>query len=405
MTSELANFAARLREFISASIPVIADATQSTSEFQNGNGPLRLGGCEQDFNALARELFGLQFNANTAYRTHCEARRASPRTVRHWTRIPTVPTTAFKEFEMTCLPPAQRSRVFHSSGTTEQRPSRHFHNAESLAVYEASLWPWFSAQVLPDLRFTRCGLRIAVLTPPPAQAPHSSLIHMFETVRRELGQGERDYVGRIESDGTWSLDSNAAHDVLRVASGSNTPLVLLGTAFSFVHLLDGLAAQNLRFQLPSGSRVMETGGYKSRSRELHKGALHGLISHRLGVPPAHLVCEYGMSELSSQAYDKVAGDKWQVTRAPEVESCHLSRGTCHFHFPPWARAQIISPESGLEVGEGETGLVRVFDLANVFSVLAVQTEDLGVRRGDGFELLGRAALAEARGCSLMAVTS
>jgi hypothetical protein len=112
-----------------------------------------------------------------------------------------------------------------------------------------------------------------------------------------------------------------------------------------------------------------------------------------------------MSELSSQAYDQVAGDKWQVTRAPEVESCHLPRGTCHFHFPPWARAQIISPESGLEVGEGETGLVRVFDLANVFSVLAVQTEDLGVRRGDGFELLGRAALAEPRGCSLMTVNS
>jgi len=28
---------------------------------------------------------------------------------------------------------------------------------------------------------------------------------------------------------------------------------------------------------------------------------------------------------------------------------------------------------------------------------------LGVRRGDGFELIGRAALAEPRGCSLMTV--
>jgi hypothetical protein len=63
--------------------------------------------------------------------------------------------------------------------------------------------------------------------------------------------------------------------------------------------------------------------------------------------------------------------------------------------------QIISPETGLEVADGETGLIRVFDLANVFSVMAIQTEDLGVRRGDGFELIGRAPLAEARGCSLM----
>lgn len=65
----------------------------------------------------------------------------------------------------------------------------------------------------------------------------------------------------------------------------------------------------------------------------------------------------------------------------------------------------MSPETGQPVEEGQTGLIRVFDLANVYSVMAVQTEDLAVRRGDGFELVGRAALAEARGCSLMAQQS
>ena len=65
--------------------------------------------------------------------------------------------------------------------------------------------------------------------------------------------------------------------------------------------------------------------------------------------------------------------------------------------------QIISPETGREVGEGETGLIRVFDLANVYSVMAIQTEDLGIRRGDGFKLLGRAGSAEPRGCSLLGV--
>jgi hypothetical protein len=72
-------------------------------------------------------------------------------------------------------------------------------------------------------------------------------------------------------------------------------------------------------------------------------------------------------------------------------------------FPPWARAEIISPESGRAVAEGERGLVRVFDLANVYSVQAIQTEDLGVRRGVGFELAGRTENAEPRGCSLMVV--
>jgi hypothetical protein len=75
-----------------------------------------------------------------------------------------------------------------------------------------------------------------------------------------------------------------------------------------------------------------------------------------------------------------------------------------FFFPPWARAQIISPETGCEVAEGGTGLIRIFDLANVYSVMAIQTEDLGIRRGVGFELIGRANHAEPRGCSLMALS-
>jgi len=145
-------------------------------------------------------------------------------------------------------------------------------------------------------------------------------------------------------------------------------------------------ARDLRVELPPGSRVMETGGYKNRSRVLPKAELHALITGRLGVPRENIICEYGMSELSSQAYD---------TPRPAPNAPRL------FRFPPWARVQMVSPETGREAAEGETGLIRIFDLANVFSVAAIQTEDLGVRRGDGFELIGRAQLAEPRGCSLM----
>jgi hypothetical protein len=315
-----------------------------------------------------------------------------------------VPTVAFKELELTCLPPAQRTHIFHSSGTTEQRPSRHFHNAESLAVYEASLWAGFARHVLTDLRFTIYDLRLAILTPSPEQAPRSSLVHMFETVRQRLDAPETVFLGRVARAGAWTLDCDTALARLTTDSKLQTPdarLLLLGTAFSFVHLLDFLAEQDLRLQFPPGSTVLETGGYKGRSRCLPKPELHALITERLGVSSSRIVCEYGMSELSSQAYDKVTGDKWQVTRSPGDESCHLPPVTCHFRFPPWARGQIVSPETGREVADGETGLIRVFDLANVFSVMAIQTEDLGIRRGDGFELIGRAELVEPRGCSLM----
>ncbi len=146
---------------------------------------------------------------------------------------------------------------------------------------------------------------------------------------------------------------------------------------------------------------METGGYKNRSRSMPKAELHALITKHLGVPRANIICEYGMSELSSQAY-AVTSDKWPVTSKDGAATHHSSLVTHHFQFPPWARVQIISPETGREVAEGETGLIRIFDLANVFSVAAIQTEDLGIRRGDDFELIGRAQLAEPRGCSLMA---
>jgi hypothetical protein len=165
----------------------------------------------------------------------------------------------------------------------------------------------------------------------------------------------------------------------------------------FVRLLDHLVEEELRFDLPAGSRVMETGGYKGRSRTLPQAELHALITRRLGIPSSHIICEYGMSELSSQAYDRAFGAT-PITQNASRRSSSVAR---HFHFPPWARVQIISPESGLEASDGETGLVRVFDLANACSCMAMQIEDLGIRRRDGFELIGRAPFAESRGCSLM----
>ena len=369
MNTELSNFAARLR---------FAPARRARDD---------------EFNELALELFALQLGSNPAYRKICAGRKLMPGAVEHWTEIPVVPTAVFKELELTCIPPAERNVVFHSSGTTEQKPSRHFHSAQSLAVYEALLWPWFKHNLFANSGFRIQDSELLVLTPPPAQVPHSSLVHMFETIRQKLGAPNTAFVGKLAADGSWALHFAAAVDAL--SPGRRTPdarpLLLLGTAFSFVHLMDHLVENDLWFQLPAGSRVMETGGYKNRSRSMPKAGLHQLIAERLGVPLENIVCEYGMSELSSQAYD------WRI-RNPESEI--RNRG---FQFPPWARFQIISPETGREVADGETGLIRIFDLANVFSVMAVQTEDLGVRRGERFELIGRAALAEARGCSLMTI--
>ena len=386
--------------------------------------PGTLKGGHQAFDELALELFALQFELNEPYCRLCKARWRSPETVEHWSAIPAVPAASFKEWELSCLSEDERTAVFYSSGTTVQSPSRHFHSAESLAVYEASLLGGFSGLGAPASPLAKSknrtlvgedagAPRLAILTPSREEAPNSSLVYMFDTIRRNLGAPESVFLGQCDEDGTWSLDRKRALELLRGSVVAESPVLLLGTAFSFVHLLDDLAEQNLIMHLPPGSIVLETGGYKGRSRSLPKAELYSCITKQLAIPNHGIISEYGMSELSSQAYDGRASGEGRGARSEHVS--HITHHTptlSRSHaltlqprpcsFPPWARAQVISAETGREVADGETGLIRVFDLANVFSVMAIQTEDLAIRRGSGFELIGRAELAEARGCSLMA---
>ena len=372
MSSTLSDFAARLRDLIES-----REASGDASS-------------DRRFNKLALELFNLQFEHNLPYRRFCESRAMNPSRVAHWSEIPAIPTSAFKELELTSLPLEQRQRVFYSSGTTEQRPSRHFHSAESLGIYEASLFAFFKRHLLAD----QPRLTLLSITPSAEAAPNSSLVYMFDAIQRHL-QEESLFAGNLSGDASWTIDYDAALDFFQRSVDRDKPVLLVGTAFNFVHFLDHCAQANLCFSLPIGSRILETGGYKGRSRDVSKLELHELISKHLGVPESYIVTEYGMSELSSQAYDCAIPSSQVGKRLGARRNVRL------FRFPPWARTQIISPETGHAVAGGQTGLIRVFDLANIWSVMAIQTEDLAIAREDGFELLGRAPAAEPRGCSLM----
>ena len=317
-----------------------------------------IGGEGGDFDELSHDLFALQYEHVEPYRHLCESRRVTPQNVGP---IPAIPTTAFKDFEITSLPPSDRPTIFHSSGTSEQTPSRHFHNADSMALYEESLLTTFRQNLTPTPHTLS-------LTPSPECAPHSSLAHMMFCIQEKPA-----FTGTIE-DGAWTVNTALSFQKLQ---DLKTPVTLLGTAFSFVHLCDAIEP----IKLPPGSLIMETGGYKGRSRQLPKPELHSLISTTLDVPRENIRCEYGMCEISSQAYA-------------------MSNG--QFHFPHWARARVVSPETARQVSIGEPGLLEIVDLANVRSVLAVRTADLAVRHEEGFELIGRATHAEPRGCSLTA---
>lgn len=58
---------------------------------------------------------------------------------------------------------------------------------------------------------------------------------------------------------------------------------LLGASFSFVHVLDEMERQGRSFQLPFGSRLLDTGGFKGQSRELELDAFYEALSNAFGV--------------------------------------------------------------------------------------------------------------------------
>ena len=326
-----------------------------------------------DFETLALALHDLQVRHVPAIGALCRNRDITPSSIQQTHQIPAIPTTAFQDMAITSIPEKNRTSHFESSGTTATQPSVHWHHEVSLSLYESSLIRPFQHHVLNNHVWSG---HILALTPPPAEAPHSSLAHMAGQV---LDDGTI-YAGKWQNDG-WSIDSQTCESACAKAIHENEPLLLFGPAFSFLNWLDSTEGS---YELTNESRIMETGGYKGRSRELPKNEFHGLLSERLGVPESHIVCEYGMCELSSQAYDRTAGTNKE--RA--------------FRFPDWARPIIINTETGAPCEATETGLLRIIDLANVYSSIAIQTQDLARSIEDGFELLGRAQTAELRGCSL-----
>ena len=120
---------------------------------------------------------------------------------------------------------------------------------------------------------------------------------MIATVSRN--QNERVFFGQLGADGNWIIDLTSLRSALAGSTGYS--VCILGTAFLFVHLIDALAKLPLQHPLSVGSCVMETGGYKGKTRELSKADFHELISRHLGIRPNHIVTEYGRTELSSQA--------------------------------------------------------------------------------------------------------
>jgi hypothetical protein len=304
------------------------------------------------FEDIVLEVHAFQRVANAAYGRYC-AQFPEPA---DWRDIPAVPQRLFKEQTIRSFPPGETARTFRTSGTTGEGYGEH--HFRSLRLYEAAATQgWNHARL--------GGRRVLALLPTVAEAPQSSLSQMASW----LCADEKAFFVRRGA-GCWE-------ELEKTLAAANEPLALFGTALAFLDWFEHLGARSLT--LPAGSLAIETGGYKGTRRETPKSELYAQFAARLALPEEAVINEYGMTELSSQFY---------------------ARGTGTPHdAPPWARGMVVDPSTGREVAKGETGMLRLFDAANLWSVCAVQTQDLAIRRGENFELIGRDPKALPRGCS------
>jgi len=300
-----------------------------------------------------------------------------------------VPAAAFRLARVNTHPPSDDVARFSTSGTTGPRAG--VHAFRTTATY-AALALRSGARAL---RSTKGNAVVVSLAPAPVASPDgyaSSLAFMMRLFARSWDGRGLESPSFDELEGARWLVTDGRVDVggleraARTAFSRGEPLVVLATAFALVGLLDGLAGRTL--EVPSGSVVMVTGGYKGRTRAVEKSELRRGVARAFGLPEAHVVGEYGMTELSSQLYEGTLPGA-ELRGAPEV-----------FLPPPWLRVEPVDPVTLDPVAPGAAGIARFVDLGNIDSAVAVQTDDLVRCVGDGIELLGRREGAEPRGCSL-----
>lgn len=278
--------------------------------------------------------------------------------------IPALPTDAFRFARIASHPEHEDALVFRSSGTTQD--ARSSHPFRDLTLYDAAAQTAARHALFPD----RARMALLILAPHERELADSSLSYMLSRFVEWFGNDGSSHVWPVQGEELERLRRR-----LRDAVAADMPVALLGTSFAFVHALDAL---DERFALPAGSRIMQTGGFKGRSREIAADELRALLQRTFGV--SQIVSEYGMTELSSQLY--AHGDRLWA--------------------PGWTRVSVVHPETLQPLPNGEPGLVRIDDLANLDSVAFIQTADLGVLEDAGLRLLGRAPAAIARGCSITA---
>ena len=335
------------------------------------------------FDALALEVFRFQIENVDAYREYCRRFGIGENQIARLEDVPPVSTLAFKYVRLASGGPASGEKTFLTSGTTIGRGERGTHVVTRPEIYRASALAHFRRMMFPDAM----RMRILAMHPTAERMPESSLSQMISWCIEEFGVDPcACFADRS------GVDAASACGFLKASERENAPVCILGTTASLGALFIYMEARQVRLQLAKTSRIMDTGGAKGQAIPLDSEAVCARAAKFLGIDESLVINEYGMTELCSQLYDATAfnsDDKSRPNNRIKIA-------------PPWMRAAAVDPITLKSVGPDETGMLRFFDLANVGSVSAILTEDFGAVSADGarIRVVGRAGIAEPRGCAL-----
>lgn len=308
---------------------------------------------DQNFEQKALELFQIQAQKLPVYKEYLKNLNCKPSEIKAIQDIPFLPISFFKSHEV-ILENQKEAIRFLSSGTTNASRSKHL--VSNLNIYEESFQLGFK-HFYGDIS----NYVIQALLPSYIENGNSSLIYM---VKHFIAHSKHDLSAFVSEE---ELKEN-------IAKLKKQKVLLIGVSFA---LLDLAEKGNLDL---NNYIVMETGGMKGRRKEWTRTELHEVYTKAFNVSEIH--SEYGMTELLSQGY---------------------SKGKGIFKTPPWLKVMIRpfnEPFSNLDYGQ--SGVLKIIDLANVNSCAFIETADLGKTYPDGsFEILGRIDFEDIRGCNLL----
>jgi hypothetical protein len=327
------------------------------------------------FEPLALAVFAYQYRANAPYRAYCDATGRDSGNVWAWRDIPAFPTAAFKTELVTSFPFDEAVMAQLTSGTTAIARGRIFRDEVGRELVLEANRVMTAAWLFPDFGVgQRC--RILILAPSPEMAPSMGMAIGMEETRRHFGTPDSRFLL-----GHSGIDVAALVEALSAAEAGGVPVAMIGSTSAFVYFMQACAKRGVAFRLPAGSRIGDGGGYRGRFGELTQDDYHRLAETVLGIPASHCVNVLGMAESATNFFD----DSLRRQVQGEPPGPRLRRG------PPWTRTEAVSVTSLAPLPPGEVGLLRHYDLVNLPTVLAVQTDNLGYTTADGgFQIVGRA---------------